>query len=95
MGGFLLSWIWASFEWGSYLRTIQEHDAFLLSAGKNIEGMSGRYTGYHNSNMVRSPTLFDTAFRVPISPDMIIINQTWKQNIRKQLQLTNTHNVAF
>jgi hypothetical protein len=55
----------------------------LLASGKNIEGMSGRYIGYHNTKPLRGPSLADAAFRVPISPREIVLNQTWKQNIRK------------
>jgi hypothetical protein len=66
-----------------------------LASGKNIEGMSGRYIGYHNTKPLRGPSLVDAAFRVPISPREIVLNQTWKQNIRKELHLTNANGVSF
>lgn len=88
-----LAWFGALYEWKKHSNQIQEYDDLLLGYGKNIEGMSGRYTGFHDQKMLRSPTYFDVLFRVPISPDQIVINPTWKQNIRKELQLTNSYNV--
>lgn len=63
--------------------------------GKNIEGMSGRYQGYHNTHPLRSVSVLDGIVRIPIRPHQIVLNQTWKQNIRKELQLTNSHGVVF
>ncbi len=88
-----LAWIGAIYEWKTHSNEIKAYDDILLGYGKNIEGMSGRYGGFHSKKMLRSPTCFDLLFRVPISSDQIIINQTWKQNIRKELQLTNSYNV--
>lgn len=31
----------------------------------------------------------------PISPRMIIMNQTWKQNLRKEFQLLKAYNVDY
>jgi hypothetical protein len=73
----------ALWEWRSHTNRILQHDNFLLASGKNIEGMSGRYIGYHNTKPLRGPSMFDALFRIPLDPNEIIINQTWKQNIRK------------
>jgi hypothetical protein len=35
--------------WRRQTQLIQDHDRLLLASGKNIEGTSGRYTGYHNT----------------------------------------------
>lgn len=78
-----LAWFGALYEWKSHSNRILAHDEFLLASGKNIEGMSGRYLGYHDKKPLRGPSVFDLWFRVPIQPNMIIVNQTWKQNIRK------------
>ena len=92
---FAFSILGAFYEWKTQSNQISAYDDLLLSYGKNIEGRSGRYTGFHSTNMLRSPTFFDMLFRVPITPDKVIINQTWKQNLRKELQLTNSYNVQF
>jgi len=78
-----LAWAASLYEWTTHSKRIQAHDEFLLASGKNIEGMSGRYTGFHDKKPLRGPSAFDLWFRVPITPNQIIINQTWKQNIRK------------
>lgn len=78
-----VTWGFALYEWKSHSNRILAHDELLLASGKNIEGMSGRYLGYHDKKPLRGPSAFDLWFRVPIQPNMIILNQTWKQNIRK------------
>lgn len=90
-----LAWVAALYQWNEHSNRIREHDALLLAQGKNIEGMSGRYTGYHNTKRLQGPNTMEVFFSSPITDDMIIINQTWKQNLRKELQLTNYHNVRF
>jgi hypothetical protein len=95
MAFLVLTWVSIAYEWKRNTRIIQEHDDFLLASGKNIEGMSGRYTGYHDTKPLRGPSWFDLGLRVPLTPDQLIINQTWKQNIRKELQLTNANRVEF
>lgn len=90
-----LTFFCALFEWRKHTNLITEHDNFLLASGKNIEGMSGRYIGYHDTKPLRGPSLLDNLFRSPITPDQIIVNPTWRQNIRKELQLTNSQGVVF
>lgn len=57
--------------------------------------MSGRYVGYHNTNPLRGPSMLDGLFRNPLTPDQVIVNPTWRQNIRKEIQLTNSNGVSF
>ena len=57
--------------------------------------MSGRYRGYHHNKRLTGPHTMEWFFSAPVTDDMVIINQTWKQNLRKELQLTNYHNVRF
>eukprot|EP00919_Chromeraceae_sp_WS-2016_P009795 GHVR01023052.1.p1 GENE.GHVR01023052.1~~GHVR01023052.1.p1 ORF type:complete len:141 (+),score=2.05 GHVR01023052.1:208-630(+) len=83
------------YEWKSYSTTIQANDALLLQYGKNVEGSQGRMKGYHKGKKLRSPNVFDFFFKSPITANQIILNQTWRQNLRKELQLTNYHNVEF
>ena len=90
-----LAWLGGLYEWNKHSNETLAYDDILLGYGKNVEGMSGRYGGYHDKKMLRSPTPFDMLFRIPITPDQIVINQTWKQNLRKELQLTNSYNVQF
>ena len=49
--------------------------------------------GYHTQKLMRTPNSFDYMMRAPIESKEIIMNQTWTQNIRKELQLTNYNNV--
>lgn len=32
---------------------------------------------------MRAPNFFDALFRAPLTGDQIVLNPTWKQNIRK------------
>lgn len=57
--------------------------------------MSGRYIGYHDQKPLRSPDIFQSLMRVTFDESMVEVNPTWRQNIRKQLQLTNAHGVVF
>ena len=66
-----------------------------MAYGKNVEGMSGRYKGFHNSVYLRPPSFFEYMFKTPIQPYMMVISPAWKANIRKELQLTNTEGVRF
>ena len=90
-----LAFFCALYEWKKHSNQIKAYDDILLGYGKNVEGMSGRYGGFHDKKMLRGPTNFDMLFRVPIENDQIVINPTWKQNLRKELQLTNSYNVQF
>jgi hypothetical protein len=38
----------------SYSKQIEDYDSLLLASGKNIEGMSGRYTGYHDQHALKN-----------------------------------------
>ena len=91
----LAAYLAALYEWKGNSNEIERYDGMLLGYGKNIEGMTGRYSGFHDTNALRSPQPFDMMFKVPITPDQIVINPTWKQNLRKELHLTNFHNVQF
>jgi len=66
-----------------------------LTSGKNIEGMSGRYRGYHNTKPLRGPAVVEGLFKVPIQYDQIVLSQAWKQGLRKELHLTNSNGVVF
>jgi hypothetical protein len=58
-------------------------DQMLLNYGKNVEGSQGRMQGFHKQKQMRSPNFFDALFRAPLTGDLIVLNPTWKQNIRK------------
>ena len=51
--------------------------------------------GYHNRKYFHSPNMIEGPMRTHFFPDLVTLNPTWKQNIRKQLQLTNNYNVLF
>lgn len=85
----------ALYEWKTTSNKLVQHDQLLMSYGKNIEGMSGRYTGFHNTYHLTGPILLDMMFRTPISHNQIIISPSWKGNLRKELQLTNAEGVEF
>ena len=91
----LFTFFFALVEWRNHTSRIREFDNFLLMSGKNVEAMSGRYIGYHNTKPLRGPSLLDNLFRTPIQLDQVIVNPTWRQNIRKELHLTNLNGVAF
>lgn len=78
-----MSFFAALIEWKQTSLKLQEHDQLLLSYGKNIEGMSGRYTGYHNTHHLTGPILCDMLFRTPITHDQIVMSPAWKSNLRK------------
>jgi hypothetical protein len=67
----------------------------LTHYGKNVEGTSGRMKGFHNRENLHSPNVVDAMMKTRFTPDLVTLNPTWKQNIRKQLQLTNNYNVVF
>ena len=78
-----VAWACAFWEWKSNSNKIRSHDRLLMAQGQNVEGMSGRYIGYHDTKKLRGPGTMEMFFKSPITDDMIIINQTWKQNLRK------------
>lgn len=51
--------------------------------------------GFHKRSPVITPNFWDAFFRSPLQANQIELNPTWRQNIRKELQLTNTYNVQF
>jgi hypothetical protein len=79
----------------AYSSSVDDVDHQLLLYGKNVEGSQGRMKGYHKRTPVATPNFWDALFRSPLTANQIEINPTWRQNIRKELQLTNTHNVEF
>ena len=80
-------------EYKQYSQAVDRMDDTLLMYGKNVEGSQGRMKGYHTRKLLRSPNAFDYMMRAPLTSNEIIINQTWTQNLRKEIQLTNHYNV--
>lgn len=80
---FGITFIAALIDYKQTSNEIKKYDDLLLAYGKNVEGMSGRYIGYHNQAFLKPPTFFDNLFRTPITPDQIIISPAWKGNLRK------------
>ena len=92
---FGLLWVFSLFDMKTYSMGVDYSDELFLRYGKNIEGSVGRMKGFHNKAPIRSPHLFDSLFKTPLTADQIVLNPTWKQNLRKELQLTNANNVQF
>lgn len=92
---FAFLWVFSIFDMKSYSLGVEYSDELLLKYGKNIEGSIGRMKGFHARAPVRSPNFFDAFFKAPLTADQIVLNPTWKQNLRKELQLTNANNVQF
>lgn len=90
---FVLVWFLAIFDMKAYSRAVDSVDDQLQLYGKNVEGSQGRMKGFHKRTPIRTPNFWDSFFRTPLFANQIEINPTWRQNIRKELQLTNTHNV--
>jgi hypothetical protein len=51
------------YQWRKHSNLIQEHDKLLLASGKNIEGMSGRYIGYHDTKPMKTAGNFEAMLR--------------------------------
>jgi hypothetical protein len=81
--------------WKQISDEYSELDEVLVNYGKNVEGTSGRMKGYHNKKPFHNPNMIEGPMRTHFFPELVTLNPTWRQNIRKQLQLTNHHNVAF
>ena len=79
----VLAFLAGFFEWRSHTSRILSYDEFLLRSGKNIEGMSGRYRGYHNTKPLRGPSFIEGMLVVPIQYDQVVLSDAWKQNLRK------------
>lgn len=93
--GAILYWGAVIAYWKGISEDYNEVDKVLLNYGKNVEGTSGRMKGYHNRKTFHTPNFPEGIMRTHFSPDMVTLNPTWRQNIRKQLQLTNNYNVQF
>ena len=72
-----------------------EIDQVLTNYGKNVEGTSGRMKGYHNHKQLHRVNTIEGLLYTHFWPNMVTLNPTWRQNIRKELQLTNNYNVVF
>lgn len=71
------------YYWKTISMEYDELDEVLLNYGKNVEGTSGRMKGYHNRKNFHTPHFPEGVMRSPFTPDMVILNPTWRQNIRK------------
>lgn len=91
----ILYWAAVIYYWKSISNDYKEIDTVLTKYGKNVEGTSGRMKGYHNQKPFHNPNMIEGPMRTHFFPELVTLNPTWKQNIRKQLQLTNNYNVAF
>jgi hypothetical protein len=92
---FLVAWFYNLMEYKAYSLATDKMDLTLQMYGKNVEGSQGRMKAYHTQKNVRSPNAFDYMMRAPLTSNEVIINQTWTQNLRKEIQLTNHYNVEF
>jgi hypothetical protein len=93
--GGLLYWGAVVLYWKQISDEYKEIDEVLKNYGKNVEGTSGRMKGYHNQKMFHSPNMIEGPMRTHFFPELVTLNPTWRQNIRKELQLTNQYNVQF
>lgn len=91
----ILYWASVIYYWKKISNEYQELDDVLVNYGKNVEGTSGRMKGYHHRKPFHNPNMIEGPMRTHFYPELVTLNPTWRQNIRKQLQLTNYHNVAF
>lgn len=88
-------WVAVLHYWNKASNEYDELDGVLLHYGKNVEGTSGRMKGYQNRKQFHGVNLIEGLMRSHFQPDYVTLNPTWKQNIRKELQLTNHYNVHF
>lgn len=93
--GGILYFFGVLYAWNTASKEVDEVDRVLTCYGKNVEGSSGRMKGYHNKKLFLGLNHIDRSLKIQFSPDMVVLNPTWKQNLRKELQLTNIYNVAF
>ena len=82
IGGFftLVGFFW---YWKNISLEYEELDKVLMNYGKNVEGTSGRMKGYHNRKQYHVALFPESVMRSHFTPDMVVLNPTWKQNIRK------------
>ena len=92
---FIALWVLAICQMKAYSLAVDQVDQQLLQYGKNVEGSQGRMKGFHKRTAVVTPNFWDAFFKSPLMSNQIEINPTWRQNLRKELQLTNAHNVEF
>jgi hypothetical protein len=92
---FIAVWVLAIWQMKAYSKAVDQVDQQLLRYGKNVEGSQGRMKGFHKRTTVAAPNFWDNFFKTPLMSSQIEINPTWRQNLRKELQLTNAHNVEF
>jgi len=81
--GGLLYWGAVVWYWNQISKEYQEIDEVLKNYGKNVEGTSGRMKGYHNQKMLHTPNMIEGPMRTHFFPDLVTLNPTWRQNIRK------------
>ena len=91
----ILYWGALLWYWKGISEDYQEIDDVLQNYGKNVEGTSGRMKAYHNRKEFHRINTVEAILRSHFQPNMVTLNPTWRQNIRKELQLTNKYNVAF
>ena len=77
---YLFSMIWF---WKRISNEYQEVDHVLVNYGKNVEGTSGRMKGYHNRKEFQRMNAVEGIMRTHFFPELVTLNPTWKQNIRK------------
>ena len=93
--GAIFYWAAVVYYWKGISNDYKEIDQVLLHYGKNVEGTSGRMKGYQNQKQFHTPNFPEGPMRTHFYPELVTLNPTWKQNIRKELQLTNNYNVNF
>lgn len=93
--GAFLYWSTVVYYWKGISNDHAEVDRMLVNYGKNVEGTSGRMKGYHNRKTFHTPNFPEGMMRTHFFPELVTLNPTWRQNIRKELQLTNNYNVQF
>ena len=91
----ILYWVSILSFWKGVSMEYDELDEVLQNYGKNVEGTSGRMKAYHDRKEFQRVNTVEGILRSHFEPNMVTLNPTWRQNIRKELQLTNNYNVAF
>ncbi len=81
--GAIFYWAAVVYYWKQISEDYSEVDQVLMNYGKNVEGTSGRMKGYHNRKTFHTPNFPEGQMRTHFFPDLVTLNPTWKQNIRK------------
>ena len=76
-------WVGVLAYWKGISEEYNEVDEVLLNYGKNVEGTSGRMKGYHARKNFHTPNFPEGPMRTHFYPEMVTLNPTWKQNLRK------------